>query len=56
MKKLAVTFVGAIVLAGCGSVRYPAHYILNFPPPVLQAAPSNGTLSPVAVSEFVCAD
>ena len=48
MKKLAVTFMGAIVLAGCGSVRYPANYILNFPPPALQAAPSNGALGPVA--------
>jgi ABC-type uncharacterized transport system auxiliary subunit len=54
MKKLAVTFVGAIVLAGCGSVRYPANYILNFPPPVIQAAPPNGALSPVAVREFGC--
>jgi len=55
MKKLAVTFVGAIVLAGCGSVRYPTTYVLDFPPPpVPQPAPSKGALGPVAVREFGC--
>jgi len=54
MKMLTVTFMGAIALAGCGSVRYPANYVLNFPPPVLRAVPSNGTLGPVAVREFGC--
>ena len=33
MKNLAVAFMGALVLAGCGSVRYPTSYVLNFPPP-----------------------
>ena len=55
MKKLAVTFIGAMVLAGCGSVRYPTTYVLNLPPPpVPQAPPSKGALSPVAVREFGC--
>ena len=54
MKNLAVAFMGALVLAGCGSVRYPTTYVLNFPPPVPQAAPSNGALGPVAIREFRC--
>ena len=54
MKNLAVAFMGALVLAGCGSVRYPTSYVLNFPPPAPQAAPSNGALGPVAIREFRC--
>ena len=38
MKNLAVVFMGAFVLAGCGSVRYPTSYVLNFPPPAPQPA------------------
>ncbi len=54
MKNLAVVFMGALVLAGCGSVRYPKTYVLNLPPPVPQTAPSNGALGPVAIREFRC--
>jgi ABC-type uncharacterized transport system auxiliary subunit len=54
MKNLAAVFMGALVLAGCGSVRYPTTYVLNFPPPVPRAATSNGALGPVAIREFRC--
>lgn len=54
MKNLVVTLMGALVLAGCGSVRYPTNYVLNLPPPVPQAPPSNGALNPVAIREFRC--
>ncbi len=54
MKNLAVVFMGALVLAGCGSVHYPTSYVLNFPPPAPQPAPSNGSLGPVAIREFRC--
>ena len=54
MKNFAVAFMGALVLAGCGSVRYPTSHVLNFPPPVPQATPSNGALGPVAIREFRC--
>ena len=54
MKNLAVAFMGALVLAGCGSVRYPTTYVLNFPPPVPQTTPSNGALGPVAIRELQC--
>lgn len=54
MKKLVPAFVGALVLAGCGSVRYPTSYVLNFPPPAPKPAPSQGALGPVAIREFRC--
>jgi uncharacterized lipoprotein YmbA len=54
MKNLAALFMGALVLAGCGSVRYPTSYVLNFPPPVPQPAVSNGALSAIAVRQFQC--
>jgi len=54
MKNLAVVLLGALVLAGCGSVRYPKTYILNFPPPAPQAAHSNDALGPLAIREFRC--
>ena len=54
MKKLAAAFMGALVLAGCGSVRYPTTYILNLPPPIVQQAPSNDALGTVATRELQC--
>ena len=54
MKNLAAALMGALVLAGCGSVRYPTSYVLNFPPPAPMAAPSNGALGPLAIREFRC--
>ena len=54
MKNLAIAFMGALALTGCGSVRYPTTYLLNFPPPAPQAGPSNAALSQVAIREFRC--
>ena len=54
MNRLPFALVGALVLAGCGSVRYPRNYVLNFPPPVPQAASSGGVPGAVAVREFQC--
>lgn len=54
MKKLVIVFTGALVLAGCGSVRYPTTYVLNFPPPVPHAPAPTSALSPVEVREFQC--
>ena len=56
MKNLAVAFMGAVVLAGCGSVRYPTTYILNFPPPAPRAASSTGALGSVEIRELRCPD
>ncbi len=54
MKNLAVVLMGALIIVGCGSVRYPTTYVLSFPPPVPRAAPSTGALGQVAISEFQC--
>jgi ABC-type uncharacterized transport system auxiliary subunit len=56
MKKPAVVFMAALVLAGCGGVRYPTNYVLNFPPPVPPPALPNGPLGPVAIRELGCAE
>ena len=54
MKNLALAFLGALVLAGCGSVRYPTSYVLNLPPPAHRTALANGALGPVSIREFQC--
>ena len=54
MKKLAIAVVGALVLTGCGSVRYPSSYLLNLPTRGHQVAPPQTVLGPVAVREFRC--
>jgi uncharacterized lipoprotein YmbA len=54
MKNLTVSILGALVLAGCGSVRYPTTYVLNFPPPAPQTAGSNSALESVAIRELQC--
>jgi uncharacterized lipoprotein YmbA len=45
---------GVLVLAGCGSVRYPTSYLLNLPKRGHQVAPPQTVLGPVAVREFRC--
>ena len=55
MKSLGIVFMGALLLAGCGSVRYPTTYVLNFPPPVSQAPPSTGVVGgPISIRDFKC--
>ena len=53
MKHLLLV-VGTLLLAGCGSARYPTNYLLNVPPPAPQSAPPREVLGPVAVREFRC--
>jgi len=54
MNNLTAALMGSLVLVGCGSVRYPTTYVLNFPHPVPKTAPSSGALGPVAIREFQC--
>ena len=54
--QLAAAVMATLVLAGCGSVRYPSSYLLNLPAPAPQAAPPQAPLGPVAVREFRCPD
>jgi ABC-type uncharacterized transport system auxiliary subunit len=48
----AVVVVGALVIAGCGGVRYPATYLLSLPAPAPQQP--QAVFGPVAVREFHC--
>jgi ABC-type uncharacterized transport system auxiliary subunit len=56
MKLHLAAAMATLVLAGCGSVRYPTSYLLNLPAPAPQAAPPQAPLGPVAVREFRCPD
>jgi ABC-type uncharacterized transport system auxiliary subunit len=56
MKVQLAATAAMLVLAGCGSVRYPNSYLLNLPPPAPQGAPLQAPLGPVAVREFGCPD
>jgi ABC-type uncharacterized transport system auxiliary subunit len=58
MKRLRIVYSLAVALAGtlsgaCGTVRYPAHYLLNFPAPMQRIAPPEFS-GPLVVSEFQC--
>jgi ABC-type uncharacterized transport system auxiliary subunit len=53
--RAAFTLIGAIAIAGCGSVRYPAHYMLNFEPSVQAPGPGH-SMGTLAVSELRCPD
>ncbi len=56
MKELTIAVLGALVLVGCGSVRYPSYYVLNFPKPAPQGTAPPGTLKAVGIREFGCPD
>ena len=45
---------GAVALAACGSVRYPAQYALEVAPASPTAAPPRSVLGPLVVRELAC--
>jgi ABC-type uncharacterized transport system auxiliary subunit len=49
-----LVFLGILVLAGCGHVRYPTNYVLNFPPATARIAPPPEAFGPLAIREFQC--
>ena len=53
MRRFAIVVAGALVLGGCGSVRYPTSYLLNLPAPP-RSAPSRAMLGSLEVREFRC--
>ncbi len=53
MRNIVIGFIGALVLAGCGKVRYPTSYVLNISPPAPHPS-SSGTLGPVEIRDFRC--
>jgi ABC-type uncharacterized transport system auxiliary subunit len=53
MKELAAVVI-AVLLAGCGSVRYPTSYLLNLPAPPPRSAQPQPVSGTIAVREFGC--
>jgi len=51
---LTLVFLGTLVLAACGHVRYPTNYVLNFPPATPRIAPPTDAFGPLAIREFQC--
>jgi ABC-type uncharacterized transport system auxiliary subunit len=49
-----LVFLGTLVFAGCGHVRYPRNYVLNFPPATPRIAPPTDAFGPLAIREFQC--
>lgn len=52
---LAAWLLAALLGSGCGSVRYPATYVLSFPPP-LETSVEQGHHGALAVRPFTCTD
>lgn len=52
----AVVLLEALLLAGCGGVRYPQNYVLNVPRAVPRSTPSPEPLGRLAIREFLCPD
>jgi ABC-type uncharacterized transport system auxiliary subunit len=52
--RFILAFAAAVALAGCGSVRYPAHYVLEVAPAAPTAAPPRSALGPLVVRELTC--
>jgi ABC-type uncharacterized transport system auxiliary subunit len=53
--RAAFALFGALAMGGCGSVHYPAHYMLNFEASVQAPAPAR-SIGTVAVVELGCPD
>jgi len=49
-----LTLAAAAALAACGSVRYPAHYVLDVAPARPAPAASPSALGPLVVRELAC--
>lgn len=46
--------MAVLFLSGCAGVRYPASYLLNFPPPLPQTTTQRAPLGAVVVRRFQC--
>ena len=51
---ILLTLAAAVAFAACGSVRYPAHYVLEVAPAAATAAPPPRALGPLTVRELGC--
>ncbi len=53
--RIAIACMGALVMAACGSARYPAYYMLNLEPSARAVAPGHG-IGSLAIRELRCPD
>ena len=52
--RLSTVFLPVLTFAGCGHVRYPTNYVLNFPPPPPSLAALRDIRGALAIQEFQC--
>ena len=53
-RRASAPLLAALFLSGCGGVRYPASYLLNFPQPTTQTTTQRAPLGEVVVRRFQC--
>ena len=51
---LAIVFLAILTTAGCGAVRYPKNYVLNFPPPPPSLSAPRDMRGALAIQQFQC--
>jgi len=52
--RLAIVFLAILTTAGCGAVRYPKNYVLNFPPPPPSLSAPRDMRGALAIQQFQC--
>ena len=54
--RAVASVLAGLLLTGCAKVRYPANYVLTFPPPAPKAASTPAGFGSVSVQRFRCAE
>ena len=52
--RFAIVFSAMLAFAGCGPVRYPQNYLLNFPPPPPSLSAPRDMRGALAIQQFQC--
>ena len=52
--RFAILFTAILTVAGCGPVRYPRNYLLNFPPTPPSLSAPRDMRGALAIQEFQC--
>ena len=54
LHRLSTLVLSILTFAGCGHVRYPTNYVLNFPPPPPSLTAPRDMRGALAIQEFQC--